>query len=160
MLLEEEAHPALPAMRKLLTDEDADVRQNAGLAILQIQGSTDELQDVLKKLQMNEKDLAEFQKTVAQCEEERTSTRENLRNYAEEEIPKCLRMLKQSNPFLQRCAIRALGQIGPPSKRAIPDLINAARSNVQVTRAAALDALQQINPTSIPADLRRADENP
>lgn len=150
--LEFEAKPALPALRELLVDKDADIRMMAGGALIFIQGNLDELPAVTKTLGLGENESKKFKDELADIRRRHDELVNHFHESAAECIPLFSRGLKSTNPFYQRSAIRSLGEIGPAAKAVIPDLIEFTKSNVEATREAALLAIKQIDPTKLPAD--------
>jgi len=65
-------------------------------------------------------------------------------------VPEILRWLRHGQPFYQRQAIRMLGEIGPPAKSAVPDLIKTLQSTEKETRECAREALRRIDPAAVP----------
>ncbi len=144
--LEAEVSEAVPALRKLLADEDIRIRSAAGWALLLVEGSPDGLPAVVKEMQLDETRAAEFQKSISEYFNERAG----LINLPpdESDLRQLLRQATSRNPFYQRQAIRHLGEIGPNAKEAVPVLLTAAKSEDGFTRATARAALKRIDPAT------------
>jgi HEAT repeat protein len=147
-----EAIAAVPQLRKLLRDEDRRIRSAAGWALLRIEESPAGLPDVLKAMELDEKERAEFQKSVSEFFKERELVVGSLRDDDEirEYIPMLLRQLGNGNAFYQRQAIRYLGEVGPAAKPAVLALLKAAGSDDKFTRDTAIAALKRIDPSAVP----------
>ena len=144
-----EAVAATPALRKLLRDEDRRIRSAAGWAVLLIQESPGELPDVLKAMQLNEKEQSEFGDSVSKFFEEKEQGIKDT-DVIREMMPLLLQRLADSNAFYQRQAIRYLGKMGPAAKPAVPALVKAAKSDDKFTRDTAIAALRRIDPRAAP----------
>jgi len=152
---------ALPALRKLILDDDRRIRSAAGWAVLRIEGDTAELPAILKAMDLDPNASAEFQESVASYFKEWTDALKWLRDDPGEDDPdeigqnvfqQLVRQASHENPFYQRQAIRLLGEIGTKAKAAVPALITAARSEDKFTRDVARAALIQIDPSAVPLD--------
>jgi HEAT repeat protein len=104
--MESDCKAALPALRKLLSDDDRRIRSAAGWALLRIEGSLAELPAVLKAIRLDEKEEAEFQESISHLFQERNGW---LRGEIDEMMPHLLLQVAFNNPFYQRQAIRFLG---------------------------------------------------
>jgi HEAT repeat protein len=142
--LEADCRAAVPALRKLMLDDDLRIRSAAGWAVLRIEGDGAELPAILKAVGHDPKDSAEFQNSVSMFLKEKAETVQWLSDEADQ-IAALVRQVRYDNPFYQRQAIRFLGEIGPKAKLAVPALITAARSEDKFTRDVARAALKQID---------------
>jgi HEAT repeat protein len=145
--LEGEVKAALPALRKLLADDDRRIRSAAGWTLLRVEGDAAHLPAVLKAMRLGEEAAAEFQESVAHYFDEKGKLVKSLRDDPQA-IAELARQIDFDNPFYQRQAIRALGEIGPQAKSAIPDLITAMASSDKFTRDEARAALKKIDPSA------------
>ena len=147
-----ECRAAVPALRKLLSDDDRRIRSAAGWAVLRIDGNPAKLPDVLKAMNLDEKEAAEFQESISRFFNEMADMLKWLRDEKGEMMPQLLRQLNYPNPFYQRQAIRMLGEIGPEARVAIPALLVAARSDDEFTSETAIVALKKIDPNAVPPE--------
>ena len=68
-----------------------------------------------------------------------------LVKYGAAAVPGLVEGLKSGNPFVQGHAASALGQIGPPAKASIPDLVSALKSDVKTSIAAAIKSERRVS---------------
>ena len=150
--LEDEAQRAVPALRKLLDDDDPLIRQFAGLAIVHITGDPAEIAPIVKAMSLDKQEsrkfLDEANSFVKHKKDVSRMNRENGREHVLFEVS----MLNHRNSFHQRQAIRMLGEIGPEAKVAVPELKKLLKSKDEDTRTAAAAAIKKIDAAANPED--------
>jgi HEAT repeat protein len=65
-------------------------------------------------------------------------------------IPALLEELKNPVDGIPSGAVLTIGQIGPPAKAGVPDLLKALSHRKLYVRQAALQALEKVDPTAVP----------
>ncbi|HEY4261009.1 MAG TPA: HEAT repeat domain-containing protein [Schlesneria sp.] len=155
----EDAKAAIPTLRKLLADEDPALRQGAAGALLCAQGNLEELPEILKALQLSDKERAEFVQTVsAKLDDSRIveifhtergseNTDDDLFRRVRDDhyIPALIWELRNGKPFQQRQAIRRLAKMGSVAQPAIPELRSAAAKGEKTTQELAEAAIETIS---------------
>jgi len=151
-VLEAEARKAVPALRQLLDDNDSQVRQFAGLAILHIEGEAAEIPSIMQAMALDKRGNDKFLEEANDLIQRKKEASKQIQEARDEIVPLALPMLRHRNSFHQRQTIRLLRDIGPPAKEAVPELKKLLKSNDKETRAAATEALKAIEGAGAPAD--------
>lgn len=153
-VLEADATHALPALRKLLNDDDALVRKFSGLAILRIGGDDGEIPAIMKAVSLREPESAKFLQEANEFFEQKEETSHQLRKDAGDLVPMGMKMLNHRNSFHKRQAIRMLGEIGPPAKEALPALKELLADPDSDTCAVVAESIRKIEMTADSASKR------
>jgi HEAT repeat protein len=143
----DEAKEAVPAIARLLDDEDAGVQASAALALWHLDRDPRAVPKLVRMLEKG-KDAAPYQAAVALG---------RLGPEAAGAIGPLVAALRHADEDVRRAAARALGDIGPPSLPAVEAAIQG--KDVRTSREAA-EALGFSGPAAIPpltAALRHAD---
>jgi HEAT repeat protein len=153
-VLEGDARRGLPALRKLLNDDDALLRNFSGLAILRIAGDAAEIPSIMKAMSLGEPDGANFLRNANEFFEQKEQTSQRLRKDAAEIVPFGIKTLNHRNPFHKRQAIHMLGEIGPLAREALPALKELLADQDSDTSAAVKESIRKIEMTASSASNR------
>ncbi len=144
-----DAKSAVPALQKLLKDEDRFVRVWAASSLMTIERDEKLIPELIKSLELIGKERdnckSEFREYLRQQDLERKQWREIAKG-AEREVSLTLfvRMLNQGSSFHRRHAIQTLGLMGPGAKPAILEVRKALNDSDKDTRRMAAEAIRQI----------------
>lgn len=143
-----ESKAAIPGLRKLLTEEDLQLRKAIAAAILNIEGDPKQIKTIAMALNLSDEDRLKFEKSMSEMFEETERQQKSVLALDPEDSPGVISMLvqqlKYGLPIGQRQAIRTLAEFGPRAKDAIPELTVATKNPDAATRQAAVAALKQI----------------
>ncbi|MEX2186249.1 MAG: HEAT repeat domain-containing protein [Pirellulales bacterium] len=157
-----EARDAIPALRRLLCDENEAVRICAGVALFIVENDRRHVKEIATKLRMKPEQEAEFIEEARMHFEQQDQMLASLRSlglliggsdpddaeYAENLVLSYAAAMDMYNGAMRRQYIDALRQIGPPAKCAVPRLTSLARNSDAFTREYAEKALWAIDPAS------------
>ncbi|QDU43713.1 HEAT repeat protein [Symmachiella dynata] len=148
--LEFDAKSAVPALRKLLKDEDRLVRSWAVNALSDIEPDPQLVPELIEALGLKgeKRDEAEqgMREWLKQQEQERESLRELYKDG--DDLTDFVQAIKHGSGYQRRQAIQHLGQIGPGAKSIIPELRKALQDPDEDTRRMAAEAIKQIETTA------------
>ncbi|TWU09522.1 HEAT repeat protein [Symmachiella macrocystis] len=152
--LEFDAKSAVPALRKLLKDEDRFVRSWAVNALSDIEPDPQLVPELIEALGLKGEKRDEAEQGMREWFKQQEQERESLRELFEDEDDLMVhfqtlnQMIKHGSGFQRRQAIQHLGQIGPAAKSMIPELRKALLDPDEDTRRMAAEAIKQIETTA------------
>lgn len=148
--LEFDAKSAVPALRKLLKDEDRFVRRWAVNALSDIEPEPQLVPELIEALGLKGEKRDEVEQGMREWFKQQEQERESLRELFEDgnNLTDFVQAIKYGSGFQRRQAIRYLGQIGPAAKSMIPELRKALQDPDEDTRRMAAEAIKQIETTA------------
>ena len=138
---------AVPALARALSDEQPVVRMNAALALMRLRTEARPAIPALIEAmgdKANDTNLKQFHCTI---QEMAALALGRASTGSSEGVPALTAALKAARtPEMRRSVARALGEVGPPARPAVPLLRALLKEDDSDVRAAATEALEKIGP--------------
>lgn len=146
--LDAEASAAVPALKEHLSDDDPKVRWLVGWTVVVIQGDRSQVSPTVEAMKLDEAEATEFERAT----EVYFRTWDEARQHFHDEVEAAAAMtgelfelLRFAPPCDTRMLVRMIGVMGATAKPMIPELVRLLEHPDPATRAAARQALQQID---------------